>query len=61
MERFKSIGPGPLFLSAFSGISPDFRPRRLLQSAADDRQVMADRFAVGREITGAMTTGAAST
>jgi putative transposase len=28
---------------AFSGISPHFRPRRHLLSAADYRQVMTDR------------------
>ena len=36
-----------------------FRPRRHLLSAADYRQVMADRFAVWNEITGATTTAAA--
>ena len=45
--------------AAFSGISPHFRPRRHLLSAADYRQVMADRFAVWNEITGATTTAAA--
>jgi len=47
------------FLSAFSGISPHFRPGRHLLSAADYRQVMADRFAVWNEITGATTMAAA--
>ena len=47
------------FLSAFSGISPYFRVRRQLLSAADYRQVMADRFAVWNQITGATTTTAA--
>ena len=46
MKRFKSIRHAQRFLSAFSGISPHFRPRRHLLSAADYRQVMADRFAV---------------
>ena len=46
------------FLSAFSGISPHFRPRRHLLSAADYRQVMADRFAVWNQITGVATTAA---
>ena len=36
-----------------------FAPRRHLLSAADYRQVMADRFAVWNEITGATTTAAA--
>ena len=42
MKRFKSIRHAQRFLSAFSGISPHFRPRRHLLSAADYRQVMAD-------------------
>ena len=59
MKRFTSPGHAQRFLSAFSGISPHFRPRRHLLSAADYRQVMADRFAVWNEITGATTTAAA--
>jgi len=59
MKRFKSIGHAQRFLSAFSGISPHFRPRRHLLSAADYRQVMAGRFAVWNEITGVTTTAAA--
>src|SRR5260370_25915763 len=58
MKRFKSIRHAQRFLSAFSGISPHFRPRRHLLSAAEYRQVMADRFAVWNEITGAATTAA---
>ena len=52
MKRFTSPGHAQRFLSAFSGISPHFRPRRHLLSAADYRQVMAGRFAVWNEITG---------
>ena len=52
MKRFKSIWHAQRFLSAFSGISPHFRPRRHLLSAADYRQAMADRFAVWNQITG---------
>ena len=59
MKRFKSPGHAQRFLSTFSGISPHFRPRRHLLSAADYRQVMAGRFAVWNEITGATTTAAA--
>ena len=59
MKRFKSTRHAPLFLSALSGISPHFRPCRHLLSAADYRQVMADRFAVWNEITEATTTAAA--
>ena len=58
MKRFTSIRHGKRFLSAFSGISPHFRPRRHLLLAADYRQVMADRFAVWN-FTGATTTAAA--
>jgi putative transposase len=59
MKRFKSIRHARRFLSTFSGIWPHFRPRRHLLSAADYRQVMADRCAVWNEITGATTTAAA--
>ena len=59
MKRFTSPGHAQRFLSAFSGISPHFRPRRHLLSAADYRQVMAGRFAVWNEITGATTPAAA--
>ena len=59
MKRVKSIRHAQRFLSAFSGISPHFRPGRHLLSAADYRQVMADHFAVWNEITGATTTAAA--
>ena len=52
MKRFTSIRHAQRFLSAFSGISPHFRPRRHLLSAAEYRQVMAGRFAVWNEITG---------
>jgi len=60
MTRFTSIRHAQRFLSAFSGISPRFRPRRHRLSAADYRRVRAaDRFAVWNEITGATTTAAA--
>lgn len=52
MKRFESIRHAQRFLSAFSGISPHFRPNRHLLSAADYRQVMADRFTVWRQVTG---------
>ena len=58
MKRFTSMRHAQRFLSAFSGISPHFRPRRHLLSAADYRQVMADRFAVWNEITGVAATAA---
>jgi putative transposase len=59
MKRFTSIRHAPRFLSAVSGISPHCRPRRHPLSAGDYRQVMADRFAVCNEITGATTAAAA--
>ena len=46
------------FLSAFSGISPHFRPRRHLLSATGWRHEMADRFTVWNQITGVATTTA---
>ena len=52
MKRSKSIRHAQRFLSAFSGTSPHFRPRRHLLSAAEYRLVMADRFAVWNGITG---------
>ena len=58
MKRFTSPGHAQRFLSAFSGISPHFRPRRHLLSAADYRRVMAGRFAVWNEITEVATTAA---
>ena len=51
MKRFKSARHAQRFVSAFSGISPHFRVRRHLLSAADYRQVMANRFAVWDEVT----------
>jgi putative transposase len=45
-KRVTSIRHAHRLLSAFSGIWPHFGPRRHLRSAADYRQVMADRFAV---------------
>ena len=59
MKRFRHPGHAQRFLSAFSGISPHFRPRRHLLSAADYRQEMTVRFAVWDQITGATTTTAA--
>jgi putative transposase len=52
MKRFTSSGHAQRFLSAFSEISPHFRPRRHLLSAAGWRREMADRFAVWNDVTG---------
>jgi putative transposase len=40
------------FLSAFSGISPHFRPRRHLRPAHNYRAEMSIRFAICEQITG---------
>ena len=51
MKRFKSSRHAQRFLSAFSGISAHFRPRRHLLGATEWRTEMADRFAVWRQVT----------
>jgi putative transposase len=43
------------FLSAFSGISPHFRPRRHLLHAEEYRREMANRFSTWNEVTGLTT------
>ena len=57
-ERFTSPPHAQRFLSAFSGISPHFRPRRHLLSATGWRHEMAERFTVWNQITGVTTTAA---
>ncbi|SDD85448.1 DDE domain-containing protein [Streptomyces prasinopilosus] len=52
MKGFHSVGGAQRFLSAFSGISPHFRPRRHLMTAAHYRIEMTLRFAVWDQITG---------
>jgi putative transposase len=44
MKRFTSPGHAQQFLSAFSGISPHFRPGRHRLDAGEYRRDMADRF-----------------
>ncbi|MFF7928438.1 IS6 family transposase [Streptomyces mirabilis] len=53
MKGFRSIGGAQRFLSAFSGISPHFRPHRHLLTAPDHRAEMTIRFAIWDQITGA--------
>ncbi|MEU8653652.1 IS6 family transposase [Streptomyces sp. NPDC048737] len=53
MKGFRSVGEAQRSLSAFSGISPHFRPRRHLMSAPGYRAEMAIRFAIWAQITGA--------
>jgi transposase-like protein len=51
MKGFRSVGAAQRFLSAFSGISPHFRPRRHLMTAPGHRAEMAVRFAIWDQIT----------
>lgn len=51
MKRFTSSGHAQRFLSAFSGISPHFRPRRHRLSARQYGEEMTLRFETGREVT----------
>jgi putative transposase len=51
MKRFKSVRHAQRFLSAFSGISAHFRPRRHRLSAIRWRTEIDERFAVWREVT----------
>ncbi|GAA3916730.1 hypothetical protein GCM10023084_79800 [Streptomyces lacrimifluminis] len=55
MKRFRSAGGAQRFLSAFSGISPHFRPRPHLMAAHDYRAEMTVRFAIWEHITGVAT------
>ncbi|MFE2280302.1 hypothetical protein ACFXAE_24345 [Streptomyces sp. NPDC059454] len=54
MKGCRSAGAAQRFLSAFSGISPHFRPRRHLMTATDHRTEMHHRFTVWNHITGAV-------
>ncbi|GAB3176778.1 IS6 family transposase [Streptomyces incanus] len=53
MEGFRSVCGAQRFLSAFSGISPHFRPYRHLMTAAHFRTEMTVRFAIWEQVTGA--------
>ena len=55
MKRFASARHAQRFLSAFSGISPHFRPRRHLLHAEEYRREMANRFSIWNEVTGLTT------
>ena len=55
MKRFTSPGHAQRFLSAFSGISPHFRPRRHRLRAQEYRCEMATRFTTWNEVTGTAT------
>ncbi|WP_274918885.1 IS6 family transposase [Streptomyces sp. WZ-12] len=51
MQGFRRAGPAQRFLTAFSRISPHFRPH--LYTAPDYRTKMTNRFTVWHQITGA--------
>jgi putative transposase len=55
MKRFTSARHAQRFLSAFSVISPHFRPRRHLLHAEEYRSEMANRFSIWNEVTGLTT------
>jgi putative transposase len=55
MRRFTSPGHAQRFLSAFSGISPHFRPGRHRLDAEEYRREMADRFTTWNDVTGTAT------
>jgi putative transposase len=55
MKQFTSPGARQRFLSAFSGISPHFGPRRHRFGADAYRREMADRFSIWNEVTGLPT------
>jgi hypothetical protein len=50
MKKFRSPGGAQRFLSAFSGISPHFRPRRHHLTATEYRHEMNTRFATWNEV-----------
>ncbi|WP_326756827.1 IS6 family transposase [Streptomyces hirsutus] len=52
MKGFRSPGAAQQFLSAFSGISPHFRPRRHLMTAGEHRLEMIIRFTIRDQVTG---------
>ena len=55
MKRFTSPGHAQRFLSAFSGISPHFRPRRHRLTADAYHREMTSRFTTWNEVAGLIT------
>jgi putative transposase len=55
MKRFTSPRHAQRFLSAFSGISPHFRPGRHRLGTEEYRREMANRFTTWNEVTGTAT------
>lgn len=60
MKGFRSTGGAQRFLSAFSGISPHFRTRRHLRTAAEHRFEMTIRFTIWDQVAGAIGRPAAA-
>jgi putative transposase len=58
MKRFTSARHAQRFLSAFSGISPHFRPHRHRLTAADYRREMDTRLTTWNQVTGTAPTAA---
>jgi putative transposase len=58
MKKFTSPGSAQRFLSAFSGISPHFRPRRHRLTATQYRHEMTTRFTTWNQVTGLAPTAA---
>jgi putative transposase len=56
MKKFTSPGGAQRFLSAFSGISPHFRPRRHRLHANEYHREMAIRFTTWNQVVGLSTT-----
>jgi putative transposase len=52
MKKFASPGGAQRFLSALSGISPHFRPRRYRLTATQYRHEMTTRFTTWNQVTG---------
>jgi putative transposase len=55
MKKFTSARHAQRFLSAFSGISPHFRPGRHRLGAQEYRREMTSRFATWNQVTGTTT------
>ncbi|MCX5097317.1 IS6 family transposase [Streptomyces sp. NBC_00365] len=58
MKGFRSVGGAQRLLSAFSGISPHFRPHRQLLTASDHRAEKTIRFAIWDHVTRAVGSAA---
>ncbi|MFD3537675.1 IS6 family transposase, partial [Streptomyces sp. NPDC058661] len=52
-KGFRSVGSAQRFLSAFTGISPHFRPGQHLMTAGRHRLEMTIRFTIWNQITSA--------